>query len=393
MQNSIKLKKTGETESSRVAVAMSGGVDSSVAAALLVQDGYEVVGLTMKLIDQCGPVAQSISDRSCCHLKAIHRAQSVCHTLNIPHYSLDLVDDFKQYVIEDFVNEYIYGRTPNPCVRCNAYLKWGSLFQKARKLNCDWLATGHYARIEKTGNETYLLRALDSDKDQSYALWGIPSAELAKTLLPLGNLRKQEVRKIASRLKLKSADAPESQEICFVPDGRYTDFIQAQRPDFFRSLSEGELLQEEGGELVKVGMHSGYPYYTVGQRRGLGGGYSQPQYVLQVDSVKNRVIIGSKEKLMKRVFTVDQVNWLISEPVHPLRAQVQVRYRSREFPAVINPLSGEKAHQNGEYFVQFDDPVEAIAPGQSAVFYHQDRLLGGGRITNVLPVNQIHCII
>ncbi len=371
----------------KVAVAMSGGVDSSVAAALLVQSGYEVIGLTMKLFDRSTTGVDVQSERGCCNLEAIHRAQSVCHTLNIPHHSIDLMDDFKDYVIEDFINEYIDGRTPNPCVRCNAYLKWGSLFQKARMVGCDILATGHYARIEKVGGEYRLLRASNRDKDQSYALWGIPLEKLSDTILPLGTLRKQQVRKIAADLGLKSAETPESQEICFIPDGHYAEFIKTHRPDFFQSLPTGELMMEEEGELIKIGEHPGYPFYTVGQRRGLGGGHPEPQYVLRVDPELNRVVIGGKGKLFTRSLTVDQLNWLIPVPDRPIHAQVQVRYRSTDSPAKITPIGNSGQPGTNYCTVQFDHAVEAVAPGQSAVFYRKNRLIGGGRILNVLADN------
>ncbi len=366
---------------------MSGGVDSSVAAALLAQDGYEVVGLTMKLFDRTTTGSPVESQRGCCSIDALNRAAAVCRSLNIPHYSIDLIVEFNQYVIQDFINDYIEGRTPNPCVRCNAYLKWGSLFEKAKLLGCDFLATGHYARVVESGHEFQLRRASDPDKDQAYALWGIPLGKLSNTLFPLGSSKKTEVRKIASELGLKTAQTRESQEICFVPDGHYSQFLERHRPEFFESLNTGELLEQETNQLKKVGRHSGYPFYTVGQRKGLGGGFSEPRYVLRVHPESNQVVIGRKEELLERRFLVDQVNWLIPVPGGSIRAEVQVRYRSRAFPASISRIKAGDDGLEDRLLVEFDQPVEAIAPGQSAVFFQGDRLIGGGRICEVLHRN------
>jgi tRNA-specific 2-thiouridylase len=365
-----------------VAVAMSGGVDSSVAAALLTQRGLRVVGLTMQLFDR-RTGSEDYPERGCCSLDAVHRAEAVCHTLKIPHYTVNLINDFKQYVIDDFVNEYIAGRTPNPCVRCNTFLKWGSLFRKAKMLGCNYLATGHYARIEHVGREVHLLRAGNPEKDQAYALWGIPRDLLPHTLFPLGTLRKEEVRRIASDLGLKSAETPESQEICFIPSGDYAEFLKQKRPDFFARLGPGELCEEGDESFKSVGAHRGYPFYTIGQRKGLGGGFPSPRYVLRLEAEQNRVIIGNKSRLFKVRFVVDQLNWLIADPTGKLRADVQVRYRSPAFPATLQPIAENKTSEKTKAIVTFDQPVEAIAPGQSAVFFQSDRVIGGGRIVEI----------
>lgn len=364
---------------------MSGGVDSSVTAALLKQKGYDVVGLTMKLFDNRTAASAGKIDRGCCNLDALQRAEAVCHTLKIPHYSLDLMGEFKQYVIEDFVEEYLAGRTPNPCIRCNTYLKWGFLFHKAEMLGCGKLATGHYARIEKRGDDVQLLRAQDPSKEQSYALWGIPKDKLDRTILPLGSFNKKSVRKFAAELGLKSAQTPDSQEICFVPDGHYAEFLRARRPEFFDDLESGELVQDEDGRLERIGEHPGYPFYTVGQRRGLGGGYPAPRYVVKVNPASNRVIIGPRERLFSKAFIVDQVNWLIPIPADPIKADVQIRYNSKAEPAAVIPGDAGGSSSGEECTVRFDQPIEAITPGQSAVFYiDNERLVGGGRIQTVL---------
>ena len=366
------------SENPRVAVAMSGGVDSSVAAALLVQQGYQVVGLTMKLYDHDSAGLAPDSVRGCCSLDAIHRAQAVCQTLKIPHYSVDLISNFKHCVIDDFVSEYISGRTPNPCVRCNTYLKWGALFEKARVFGCDLMATGHYAQIRQFDGGFQLWRASDRNKDQAYALWGIPKEKLAYTLLPLGGLSKPQVRAIAAELGLKTATAPESQEICFIPDDNYAEFLSARRPDLAESLAGGDLVEEMGGSSRPVGIHSGYPFYTVGQRKGLGGGFPEPRYVLRTDPETNQVVIGKRERLLQSKFCVDQMNWLILVPRESIQIGVQIRYRSAAVP-------GKVVVRDHDGLVELDEPAEAVTPGQSAVFFQGDRLIGGGRIMEVLP--------
>ncbi len=361
---------------------MSGGVDSSVTAALLLNKGYDVIGITMKLFAPKTTDLSSQIERGCCNIDAVHRAESVCHTLNIPHYSVDLIDKFQKHVIDDFSDEYIAGRTPNPCVRCNAFLKWGSLLRKAELLERQYLATGHYARIDKVGDEYHLLRAENHDKDQVYALWGIPADALSKTLFPLGSLRKEKVREIASSLDLKSAQTPESQEICFIPGNDYAEFLRGYRPDFFTQLQPGDLIEETSEDVKKVGEHAGYPFYTIGQRRGLGGGFPDPRYVNRIDPQTNRVYIGTKERLFSKRFEVDQINWLIASPHSAIVAEVQIRYRSPAVPALIYPKDDSVGA-----IIEFEEPVEAITPGQSAVFFQSDRLIGGGRITIVADPN------
>lgn len=357
---------------------MSGGVDSSVAAALLVKQGYQVVGLTMRLYDHEGAGIARDSIRGCCSLDAVLRAQAVCQTIGIPHYSIDLIAEFEHYVIEDFVSEYISGRTPNPCVRCNTYLKWGVLFEKARQLGCNGIAAGHYARIQNNNGEYQLWRAADPKKDQAYALWGIPKARLEHTLLPLGELAKPQVREIASELGLKTAQTPDSQEICFIPKGEYGEFLIGRVPILEETGTGGELVEEMGEGHHPVGSHAGYPFYTVGQRKGLGGGFPEPRYVLRTDPASNRVIIGKRERLLGSAFRVDRVNWLRDSPRRPITAQVQIRYHSPAAAGQISPT------EDG-VFIRLDESVEAITPGQSAAFFDGERLIGGGRIIEVNP--------
>ncbi len=364
----------------RVAIAMSGGVDSSVAAALLIEDGYDVIGLTMKLFTvETSDIDQS-SDRGCCSIDSIHRAEAVCQRLGIPHYSIDLTEEFRIKVIEDFTSEYFHGRTPNPCVRCNTHLKWGSLFSKARMLDCDYIATGHYARIIKEGDEYILSRSTNREKDQAYALWGIPRDFLGKTIFPLGELRKDQVRKIASDMGLKTAQTPESQEICFIPKNDYPEFLKGYKPELYDGITNGTLYEETDDGLRAVGTHGGYPYYTIGQRKGLGGGFPTPRYVVEIDAADNRVVIGDKDRLYSLEFIVDQVNWLFDKFDDQIEADVQVRYRSGAHPAIIESNSADKETVR----VRFKNPVDAITPGQSAVFFQGERLIGGGCIEEVI---------
>ncbi|MBU0520439.1 tRNA 2-thiouridine(34) synthase MnmA [bacterium] len=353
-----------------IAVAMSGGVDSSVAAALLRKEGWDVVGVTMRI---------DLRSRggSFCNDEAIARAADVCQTMGIQHRIFDLTEPFSELIVEYFVDEYLHGKTPNPCTRCNASIKWGKLREAAQDAGCEYLATGHYAQIQSVDGEMQLHRAAYRKKDQSYALWAIPYNLLPKTRLPLGALKKEQVRKIAAELDFVTADTPESQEICFIPDNDYGAFLKQQRPGHFNTSIAGDIVDRSTGEDEVVGQHQGLPFYTIGQRKGLGGGFSAPRYVIDVDAQSNRIIIGRKEQLLQKRFLADQLNWLIPEVREEVRADVQVRYHATQAPAIIE-VKGETAK------VTLDEPVEAISPGQSAVFYQGDRLIGGGRITEIV---------
>lgn len=361
---------------SRVVVAMSGGVDSSTAAALLKEEGYEVVGITMRLWDFAGMHAKGRT--ACCSEDASNDAREVCRHLGIPHYVVDLRRAFEETVIRDFVEEYLTGRTPNPCVLCNSRIKWGTLLRKAHGLNTRFVATGHYARVEPRGDRFVLRRGADLDKDQSYFLWALDQQQLAATLLPLGGFRKTEVRKLASELGLRTARKRESQEICFVPDDDYGAFVRARAAALgIRSpiLSEGPIVNRRGRVL---GRHRGAAFYTIGQRRGLGIAVGRPMYVTRIDARTNQVCVGDRDETLGRAFVVSHVNWIEGEMfAGTRRAEVQVRHRHRAAPAAISPLPENRA------FVRFDRPQTAITPGQSAVFYDGDLVLGGGMIEEV----------
>ncbi len=358
----------------RVLVAMSGGVDSSVAAAMLVEQGYDVVGATMKLF--C--YGDEVVDRPCCSLDSINDARRVCDTLGIPHYVLNLESAFSHDVIDDFVDEYARGRTPIPCVRCNTFTKFRDLVHRADGVDARWIATGHYARVV----DGVLHRGVDRSKDQSYFLWGIDRSVLSRMLLPVGTQTKSETRALARRLDLRVvADKLESQDICFVPDGDHTKIIRSKLGADAPSLSRGPFVRS-GGEVV--GHHDGHARFTIGQRRGLPGGFAEPMFVVAIRPADRAVVIGTREELLGSGLVARGVNWLVEPPAVGARVRVQVRHRAPAARAEIVRLEGD------EIELALDDAVSAITPGQSAVFYDGDRVLGGGLIESAarraLPV-------
>jgi tRNA-specific 2-thiouridylase len=347
-----------------VLVAMSGGVDSSVAAAVLADAGYDVVGVTMKLF--C--YGEDVPDRPCCSLDSIDDARRVCERMGIPHYVLNLESSFGRDVVRDFVDEYARGRTPIPCVRCNTFTKFRDLVRKADALDADFVATGHYARIE----DGRLLRGRDAAKDQSYFLWGIDAAVLPRLMLPVGSLTKTETRARARQLGLTHvADKVESQDICFVPDGDHTKIIARTLGADTPALAPGPILSVDGRVL---GEHRGYARYTIGQRRGLPGGSREPMFVVAIRPSDRAVVVGPREALLGRGITAREINWLGPPPTIGSEVAVQVRHRAA--PARAHVIR----HEDGEIELALDEPVSAITPGQSLVLYDGDRVLGGGVI-------------
>lgn len=354
----------------RVVVAMSGGVDSSLAAALLLERGYDVIGLTMSLYDLPPEYCRSEDSRSCCGRKAAEDANRVAHALGIMHYVVDMKDIFARTVVENFCDEYGSGRTPNPCVRCNRLVKFGALLPRLEKLDADFLATGHYARItsdERTGR--FLLRkGRDGRKDQSYFLYELTQSQLERVIFPLGNLTKGEVRARAEELDLPVARRPESQEICFIPDNDYVRFLKEHIPKAFRS---GSIRDPAGRE---VGRHRGVLHFTIGQRRGMGIAAPHPLYVVDIRPETNEIIVGRDEDLFSKSLQGGSINWISGElPPDPIRVHARIRYKHKEAPALLN-LDGKKVT------VEFDEPQRAITPGQSVVFYDGDTVLGGAII-------------
>ncbi|MDR7556382.1 MAG: tRNA 2-thiouridine(34) synthase MnmA [Armatimonadota bacterium] len=352
----------------RIAVAMSGGVDSAVAAALLVQAGYEVVGLTMDLWP-AWVGAPDAGSRTCCGVTAVEDARAAARVLGIRHYVLDLRQAFERAVVDYFCDEYARGRTPNPCVACNQEIKFRVLLDRVVALGCEALATGHYARVavDPDTGRYLLLRAVDPAKDQSYVLYGLTQAQLARVRFPVGDYTKPQVRALARQLGLPVADKPDSQEICFVPAGHYGELVAARRPEAGRP---GPIVDRTGRQ---VGMHRGIGRYTVGQRRGVGVATGEPLYVLAVDAPANRLVVGPGNALAAAGIRVGTVNWIVPPPP-PAAVTVRVRHAAAEVPATLH------VREDGRVDVRFATPQRAVAPGQVAVFYDGVRVLGGGII-------------
>jgi tRNA-specific 2-thiouridylase len=360
-----------------VVVAMSGGVDSSVSAAILKEQGYNAIGITMKLWDYATVGGNLNYESGCCSIDSINDARVVCGTLGIPHYVVNFSRDFHDTVINNFIGEYLIGRTPNPCVMCNIKIKWGTLIEKAQSLGADFIATGHYARTkyDEERKKHLLMKGLDEHKDQSYALWGINKEYLAKTIFPVGELTKPEVRKIAEKYKLRTAHKAESQEICFVPDNNYERFLTEKIEGLKEKVTSGEIVDKHGNV---VGHHRGFPFYTIGQRKGLGG-FGKPVYVTQIDANTNRVYIGNNDELMHYSLIAEKINLLAVDKIEgEMEVTAKIRYSSRPANAVISQIGENKI------LVKFKNPQRAITHGQSVVFYDDDVVIGGGIIQKVI---------
>jgi tRNA-uridine 2-sulfurtransferase len=368
-----------ETQRGLIAVAMSGGVDSSTVAAVLQEQGHPIVGLTMQLWNQRRlPELQGDGPKQhrCCSLDDVYDAKRVAQHLNFPHYVVNFEQQFEQRVVRPFVDQYLSGRTPIACTNCNTDVKFEPLLRMARQIGAERLATGHYARIRKNEDtgRWELLRARDDTKDQSYFLWGLSQEQLSRSEFPLGELTKDEVRAFARRTNLPVAEKPESMELCFVPTGNYVQFIQAYAKDAGIPLSqkEGDIVTEDG---AVIGHHNGVHNFTIGQRKGLGFAAGKPVYVLSIDTEKNRVVVGDDDALRTTTFEVEDVNWVsIERPSSPLHAQVKIRHKHEPAPALVEAIGDSRAR------ITFDAPQRAITPGQAAVFYDADRVLAGAWI-------------
>ncbi len=360
--------------SKKVLVAMSGGVDSSVTALLLKEQGYEVIGAHMKLWDYVDVGGDIYKDGRCCTIDSITDCRFVCDSIGAPFYVLNLSEDFRRDVIDNFAAEYRAGRTPNPCVRCNSEVKWDVFLHKADQLGCDFVATGHYAFIEQNSRGRWQIRkGVDKTRDQSYVLWGLSQEALSRTRMPLGILHKSQVREAARKHNLRTAAKPESREICFVADNDYRRFLIEYEEKQGRRYEPGEIVHENG---TVMGQHKGTAFYTVGQRKGLGIAHPTPLYVQKIDVERNRVIVGDNDSLFRDSFEMQDVNWVATEPEsEPFDAEVKIRYLHHPRPARIEPLP------DGRLRVTFHDEQRAITPGQSAVFYDGNIVLGGGVIS------------
>lgn len=360
-----------ENSQKTVLIAMSGGVDSSVAAYLLKNEGYSLIGVTMKT---WGFDDIPEKDSGCCSLETIYSARNVANQLEFPHYTMDFTGKFNEIVINDFIEEYLKGHTPNPCVLCNKAIKWGALLDKAIELGADYIATGHYASIGKNAERFFIKKAADLSKDQSYALWQLSQFALSKTLFPLGGYKKTEIREIAKELGLKSADIPDSQEICFVPNDDYRQLIQLRMPELKKAI--------EGGDIVYhdkiIGKHKGYINYTIGQRRGLEVALGKPVYVSKIDAENNIVYVDDESGIYNSGFICNKINLQKSDVITGhVNAVVKIRYKDPGSEAVIEQ-TGED-----EIYIRFNEPKKAITPGQSAVFYDGDDVIGGGIIQTI----------
>lgn len=359
-----------------VLVAMSGGIDSSMAALFLHEQGYKVIGITMKTWDYASS-GGSKKEVGCCNLDSINDARSISVMYGFPHYVLDLRQEFGDSIINDFVDEYLAGRTPNPCVLCNTYIKWDALLRRADQLNCEFIATGHYARTRYENGRYILSKGLDDTKDQSYVLWGLTQESLKRTIFPLADLTKKEVRKIAVQKGFSElAKKSESYEICFIPDNDYRGFLKRKVADLDKRAGEGDFVLADG---TTIGRHKGYPFYTIGQRKGLEIAVGEPLYVTKINPDTNTVTVGTIEEVKGRKMRVKKIN-LIKYDCLPENFQTVTRIRHKD----SGKMSTVTQIENDSVEVFFHDKVLAIAPGQSAVFYEGEDVVGGGIIENVI---------
>ncbi len=352
-------------------MAMSGGVDSSVAAILLRDQGYELVGITMKTWDYASS-GSSPKETGCCSLDSINDARAVAVKFDFPHYVLDLRKEFEEKIISNFIEEYMIGRTPNPCVLCNKLVKWDDLLKKADQLNCEFIATGHYSQVIQENNRYFLRKGLDESKDQTYVLWGLSQEHLRRTIFPLGNYQKSEIKEMAKDCGLpRLADKSESYEVCFIPDNDYRSFLKRRVEGLEQEVDGGNFVLADG---KIIGKHHGYPFYTIGQRKGLEVAVGHPLYVKNINPETNSVELGIKDELLKSELHADSLNLMKCEDFTQLNSiTTKIRYKDAGTLSVLNKT-------NEEIHVVFDKPVSAITPGQSAVFYEGNDLIGGGVI-------------
>lgn len=365
----------------RILVAMSGGIDSSLAAVMLHEEGYEVIGMTMKTWDYASS-GGSKKETGCCSLDSINDARNIAVNLGFPHYILDIREEFGDYVIDHFTGEYLEGRTPNPCVLCNTHIKWDSLLRRADKLDCEFIATGHYANVREENSRYIISKGTDTWKDQSYVLWGVSQESLARTKLPLGYLKKSEIREMATQKEFYDlVNKKESYEICFVPDNDYRGFLKRRVDGLEESVKGGNFVLEDG---KVVGKHEGYPFYTIGQRKGLGIAFGTPMFVTEIRKDTNEVVLGHEKSLDKDGMMVGKIVMQKYADLNglSLETNTKIRYKHEGSPATITQ-EGDKMK------VIFNEPVSGIAPGQAAVFYEGEDVVGGGWITKSFNQNSV----
>ena len=358
----------------RILVAMSGGIDSSLAAVLLHEEGYDVIGMTMKTWDYASSGGTK-KETGCCSLDSINDARNVSVQLGFPHYILDIREEFGDAVIDYFTGEYLEGRTPNPCVMCNTHIKWDALLKRADKLGCDYIATGHYANIREENGRYVVSKGVDELKDQSYVLWGVSQESLSRTKLPLGNLTKQQIREMAKeRGFYELANKSESYEICFVPDNDYRGFLKRRIDGLEEQVKGGNFVSEDGTIL---GQHDGYPFYTIGQRRGLGIALGYPAFVTDIRKETNEVVLGRNQQLERNGLEIQKINLLKYPDLFnkEIGMTTKVRYKHEGAPSTVTQIENDKIR------IDFDEPVSGVAPGQAAVFYEGNDVVGGGWIT------------
>lgn len=359
------------SKNGKILVAMSGGIDSSIAAMMLHEEGYEVIGMTMKTWDYAFS-GGSKKETGCCSLDSINDARNLAVKFGFPHYIIDLREEFGTYIIDDFVNEYMAGRTPNPCVLCNTHIKWEALLKRADQLDCEFIATGHYAQVREENGRYIISKGVDEHKDQSYVLWGVSQKNLARTKYPLGKYHKDEIRRMAVDAGFADlAEKSESYEICFIPDDDYRSFLKRKMNGQRAKIAEGEFVSTDGQVL---GKHSGYPFYTIGQRKGLEVALGTPMYVTEIRPDTNTIVLGAKDDLQKQEMQVRDYNLIKYESL-PRDFEVLTRIRYKD-PGMMSTINKE----DDQIRVLFHQKVSAIAPGQSAVFYEDDDLVGGGII-------------
>ncbi|MFA6924348.1 MAG: tRNA 2-thiouridine(34) synthase MnmA [Bacteroidales bacterium] len=355
----------------RILVAMSGGVDSSVASILLKEEGYEVIGITLKTWDYSLSGCEK-KENACCNTDAINDARSIAVKSGFPHYVIDLTQKFNDCVIENFVDEYLSGRTPNPCILCNTNIKWATLLEKANQLGCEYVATGHYAKVNSADNRYFISKATDDNKDQSYVLWALTQEQLKKTMFPLGKYKKPEIKSIATKFGFTDiAGKRESYEICFIPDDDYRTYLKNIKPEIAEKLNGGNFVNTD---RKIIGKHKGFPFYTIGQRKGLEVAVGTPLYVVEIIPETNTVVLGFREELSKKKMSVENYNLMKYSEINSVREVItKVRYKDK------GTLSRIVESEN-KINVEFLESVAAIAPGQSAVFYENDDIVGGGFI-------------